>query len=71
MKRKVPKPPCPKTGKKHKYTFIKNITVSRASTNSQGTSVSMKVVGLYKCECGERHHGAYNSNHEHDLRKLA
>lgn len=57
--------PCPrpdaKAGK-HAWTFVKNTRTGTIMTGVHGTSASLRVVGLYKCECGARRAGRVNIN---------
>lgn len=56
------KTPCPLTGK-HKWAFIKNGTVTKASFGIGGTSMRFSLRGFYGCPCGasrvgQPHHDA-------------
>lgn len=45
-------------GKRHKWNFVKNVTIERRSF----TSIQISNRGLYKCECGERKYGEMSRN---------
>lgn len=41
-------------GKRHKWSFSKNIMVKRIYSSG---SIQLKLCGLYQCECGARKQG--------------
>lgn len=56
---------CTVTGKRHKWAFVRNVSITRMSGNCGSSRLS----GLYKCECGERKHGNYQPG-AGDLRNI-
>ena len=49
--------PCA-LGKRHKWTWVKNVT----KTTQVGRSVHIAAKGRYKCECGATKIGEYSHN---------
>ena len=50
-------------GKKHKYTFVKDVTLVEQRFSSRGgLSVSMKARAEFRCECGQTRTGARPAN---------
>lgn len=47
---------------KHKWTFVKNFKVGHQTISSRGSTVRLRVAGLYKCECGHSKEGRSNIN---------
>lgn len=54
------------TGKRHKWTFVKNTT--KGSMGSNFASFSTK--GLYKCACGEHKYGEAKEGCDNPLNDL-
>lgn len=60
--------PCT-LGPKHKWQWVKNVTIRNVTISSRGTSVRISLRGLYQCECGADRIGKDNPNGT-DLRQL-
>lgn len=60
--------PCT-LGSKHKWIWVRNITISTIKYTPRGTTGHHSLRGEYKCECGEIRIGQSNPNGE-DLRSL-
>jgi hypothetical protein len=60
--------PCT-LGPKHKWQWVKNVTIKNVTISSRGTSMRVSLRGLYKCECGADRIGKDNPN-GHDLRQI-
>jgi len=48
--------PC-KIADKHKWEFVKNVTITKASYGPTGSRIQLSFRGLYKCACGEKRIG--------------
>lgn len=46
----TPIKPCTSTTGKHAWGFVKNRRESSATINSRGTSVRMRLVGVFRCQ---------------------
>jgi len=60
----IKRDPCPNdTVKgKHKWAFVKNGTLTRASFGAGGSSMRITLKGFYKCACGASRVGQPNHN---------
>lgn len=54
---KIVKRSCVEGGK-HKYIFIRNITITNATYSPRGNQIKISYRGEYKCECGKIRIGA-------------
>ncbi len=60
--------PCT-IGPKHKWQWVKNVTIKKVTIGPRGSSMHVSLRGLYKCECGADRIGKDNPN-GHDLRQM-
>lgn len=60
--------PCT-LGPKHKWQWVKNVTIKSVTITSRGSSMRISLRGHYKCECGADRIGKDNPN-GHDLRQI-
>jgi len=61
--------PCPVSGAKHKWTFLRNARQTTGTFGPAGSSVRMTLKGLYLCQCSATRLGQPNFNApEADLR---
>lgn len=44
-------------GVRHKWTWVKDVTLKSISMTERGTSAKFSRRGVFKCECGERKYG--------------
>ncbi len=45
-------------GARHQWDFVKNIYRKKIRQTASGIEVDLRIVGLYRCMCGETRHGA-------------
>lgn len=60
--------PCT-LGPRHKWTWIKNVSVGSLVHTPRGTHGQFTLKGLYRCQCGHKKHGQANPNGG-DLRSI-
>ena len=53
--------PC-NIGPRHKWAWVKNVSVGSLVHTSRGTHGQFTLKGLYKCQCGQKKHGQPNLN---------
>ena len=39
-------------GPKHKWQWVKNVTINKLTIGPRGSSMHVSLRGIYKCECG-------------------
>lgn len=60
--------PCT-IGPKHKWQWVKNVTIKKGTFGPCGSTMQVSLRGLYKCECGADRIGKDNHSGP-DLRQL-
>lgn len=46
-------------GARHQWDFVKNINRKKIRQTASGIEVDLRIVGLYRCLCGETKYGTY------------
>lgn len=46
-------------GARHQWDFVKNVHRKNISQTASGIEVDLRLVGLYRCLCGEAKYGSY------------
>lgn len=47
---------------KHKWQWVKNVTIKNVTIRPHGSTMRISLRGLYKCECGAERIGKDNPN---------
>ena len=60
--------PCT-NGPRHKWQWLKNISIGSVSIGPNGSRGNFSLRGIYKCQCGAKKAGQFNPNSS-DLRNI-